>query len=124
MAPVRPSSQFREWLGEAITTSGLSKREIARRMAAGHPRGVTAETVETARRTINKILAGDLTPTQPTRDSIAAALDRGDAPALGDDDEEEDSLADTLQRIARQQAELAQLARRLDRQMRAQEVSA
>lgn len=99
MAPVKPSPRFRDWLSEAVETSGLSKREIARRMAARHPRGATAETIETARRTVNKILAGDLTPTQPTRDSIAAALERRDAPSV-DDEEEEPDLAATLLALA------------------------
>lgn len=68
-------------------------------MATRHPRGVTPDTIETARRTVNKILAGDLTPTQPTRESIAAALERGDAPSV-DDEEEEPDLAATLQALA------------------------
>lgn len=98
MAATPRSPLFREWLAEAIEGSGLSKREIARRMATKHPRGVTFETIETGRRTINKILAGELTPTQPTRDSIAEALDRGDHPAVSsdDDDEEEDEPVSEL----------------------------
>jgi transcriptional regulator with XRE-family HTH domain len=114
MAPVKRSPQYREWLAEAVETSGLSKREIARRMATRHPRGVTADTIDTARRTVNKILAGDLTPTQPTRDSIAAALARADGPAVGDEEEEPD-LAETLHALAREQSELS---RKLDRALR------
>lgn len=107
---------FREWLEGAIAESGLSKRAIARRMAAKHPQGVTLDTIETSRRTLNKILAGDLTPTQPTRDSIAEALGRSDhPPALQDDDEEEDLQA-TLQALAREQADLN---RRLNRALKA-----
>lgn len=101
VAPMKPSPKFRGWLAEAVPQSGLSKREIARRMAAKHPLGVTAETIDTARRTVNKILAGDLTPTQPTRDSIAAALERDDAPSVVDDEEEEPDLEATLQALAR-----------------------
>lgn len=89
MSTVKPSPNFREWLSAAIESSGLSKREIARRMAAKHKNGVTYETIETGRRTLNKILSGDLTPTQPTRDTIAEALDRDDAPSTDDDDEDE-----------------------------------
>jgi hypothetical protein len=108
MAPVKQSPQFRDWLADAIETSGLSKREIGRRMAATHPRGVNTDTIDTGRRTINKILAGDLTPTQPTRDLIAQALDRDDAPAVPDGDEEEEpDLAATLRALARRQAELS-----------------
>jgi transcriptional regulator with XRE-family HTH domain len=107
---------FRDWLSDAIPTSGLSKREIARRMAAKHPRGVNLNTIETGRRTLNKILAGDLTPTQPTRDSIAEALGRDDAPAVTDEDDEESDLSSTLQALAREQAELS---RRLSRALKA-----
>lgn len=110
MAPVKQSPKFRTWLSEAVDSSGLSKREIARRMALRHQRGVTAETIETARRTVNKILAGDLTPTQPTRDTIAAALERGDAPSVEDEDEEPD-LQQTLQ-------DLAELNRQYNRLLR------
>jgi transcriptional regulator with XRE-family HTH domain len=101
MAATPRSPLFRDWLGDAITRSGLSKREIARRMAAKHPRGVTYETMETGRRTINKILAGELTPTQPTRDSIADALDRDDHPSeSADDDEEAEPVSELLMRAA------------------------
>lgn len=115
MAPVKHSPQYRDWLADAVESSGLSKREIARRMASRHPRGVTADTIDTARRTVNKILAGDLTPTQPTRDSIAAALERADGPLVGDEEEEPDLQA-TLQSLVREQSELS---RKLDRALRA-----
>lgn len=101
MAPVRPSSNFREWLGDALTVSGLSKREVARRMAAKHPSGVKLDTIETARRTINKILAGDLTPTQPTRDSIAEALEREDAPSVDDDEDDEPVSREAIEVLGR-----------------------
>ena len=100
---------FSEWLGQAIRESGLSKRQLARRMAAKHVRGATPDTIETARRTLNKILAGDLNPTQPTRDAIAAALGRDDQPS-DDPDEEEADLAAQLAHIAR---ELSTLQRKV-----------
>lgn len=115
MAPLKSSPKFAEWLAEAIPASGLSKREIARRMAATHPRGVTPDTVETGRRTINKILSGDLTPTQPTRDSISAALERVDGPPVSADHDGKPDLEATLQAIAR---ETAELNRRVDRALR------
>jgi len=115
MASVRRSPNFQEWLAGAIPASGLPKREVARRMAARHPRGATYDTIETARRTLNKILAGTLTPTQPTRDLIAVALDRDDAPGAGEDDGEDDS-AGTLHALAREQADLS---RRLSRALKA-----
>lgn len=80
-------------------------------MATRHPRGATAETIETARRTVNKILAGDLTPTQPTRDSIAAALERSDSPSV-EDEEEEPDLAMTLEALAREHGALSKKYRR------------
>jgi transcriptional regulator with XRE-family HTH domain len=118
MPPVKSSPVFREWLSEAVATSGLKKREIARRMAAKHPRGVNTDTIETARRTVNKILAGDLTPTQPTRDWIADALDRDDAPSVAseDDDDEESDLSALLHSLVREQADLS---RKLTRALRA-----
>lgn len=108
MPNVKPSSHFRSWLSEAVQESGLPKREIARRMAAKHPRGVNTDTIETARRTLNKILAGDLTPTQPTRDWVADALERDDAPSVAseDDDDEESDVASVLLQIVRRQRDL------------------
>lgn len=86
-------------------------------MAAKHPKGVTYETIETGRRTINKILSGDLTPTQPTRDLIATALERDDAPSE-DDDEEDEMPAALLHALVRQQADLN---RRISRALKAVE---
>lgn len=114
MAAVPSSPRFKEWLAQAVAESGLSKREIARRMASKHLRGVTPETIDTFRRTLNKIAAGDLTPTQPTRDSICEALGRDDAPSVEDD--EEPDLEATLQALAREQAELS---RKLSRALKA-----
>jgi transcriptional regulator with XRE-family HTH domain len=120
MAHVPQSPAFRDWLAEAIGQAKISKRELARRMAARHPRGATADTVETARRTINKILAGDMTPTQPTRDSIAAALGRDDHPSVSaDEDDEVPDLDATLAAMAREAAELARMMRRLERRRKA-----
>lgn len=117
MPPVKSSPIFRDWLSEAVVASGLTKREIARRMAAKHSRGVNTDTIETARRTVNKILAGDLTPTQPTRDWIADALDRDDAPSVAsEDDDEESDLSSTLHALVREQA---LLSRKLTRALRA-----
>lgn len=116
MAPIKPSPNFREWLAGALETSGLPKREIARRMAANHPKGVTYETIETGRRTLNKILSGDLTPTQPTRDAIAAALERTDAPTTDDDEEDELLSALDIHALVREQAAIT---RRLNRALKA-----
>jgi hypothetical protein len=105
MAPLKPSPRFREWLEDAISRSGLSKREIARRIATKHPDGPTHAATETYRRTLNKILAGDLTPTNPTRAVIAEALGEGDFPSVEDD--EEDELERALAAIAERKQRLA-----------------
>jgi transcriptional regulator with XRE-family HTH domain len=103
---MKPSPRFRDWLSDALGQSGLSKREVARRMAAKHPKGVSLDTIETGRRTLNKILSGDLTPTQPTRDTIASALERDDAPSEADDEEDEVDAA-LLNALVREQAEIS-----------------
>lgn len=118
MPQVKPSPKFRKWLSDSIEESGLSKREVARRMAAGHRDGVTAETIDTGRRTINKILSGDLQPTQPTRDLIAAALKRDDAPSI-DDEEEEPDLQETLRDLRQLAIEQARLQRQVKRVLQA-----
>jgi hypothetical protein len=115
MASVKRSPHYRDWLAGAIEESGRSKREIARRMAVKHPNGVNTDTIETGRRTINKILAGTLNPTQPTRDLIAGALERADAPTVDDEDLEAD-MASVLRALAREQAALS---RRLNRALKA-----
>ena len=105
---------FRDWLSEAIPASGLSKREIARRMAAKHPAGVSLDTIETARRTINKVLKADLSPRDPLRDSIADALGRDDHPSVADEDD--DDLEATLAALTREHPQLVRvLARNLRR---------
>ena len=95
-----------------LPASGLSKREVARRMARKHPHGVTPDTIETGRRTINKVLAGDLSPRDPMRASIAEALGEKKFPSV--DDEEED-LEATLAALVR---ERPQLAREIARMVR------
>jgi len=89
MAPLTPSPRFREWLEDAIADSGLSKREIARRIATKHQDGANFQTIETYRRTLNKIIAGKLTPTNPTRTVIAAAIGLEDFPTEEDDEVDE-----------------------------------
>lgn len=105
--------EFRDWLAGAIQESGLSKREIARRMAAKHPAGANTDTMETARRTINKILKGDLSPRDPLRDSIAEALDRDDHPSV--EEEGADDLEATLTALTRENPVLARALVRMVR---------
>lgn len=125
MSSTKSPPKFRDWLSSAIVESGLSKREIARRMAAKHPRGVSLDTIETGRRTLNKILSGVLTPTQPTRDAIAEAIGRDDAPTVESEDEDEESdLPAALHALARQQVDLNRRINRALKQAKRQEAAA
>lgn len=102
---------FREWLESALTASGATKRGVARRMAEKHPRGATTETIESHRRTLNKILGGTQNPTQPTRDAIQDALDRHDAPTV----DEEASDAPTAHEAIAELREIRKSTFRLER---------
>ena len=108
---------FRDWLASEMEKRSVSRREIARRLAAQHPRGVTPDTVETYRRAVRRYLEADpQVPTEQTQAAIARALgvDPADLPS-GDDEEEDGDLAATLQALAREQKELS---RRLQRALR------
>jgi hypothetical protein len=105
---------YREWLADAIQESGLSKREVARKLAAKHPNGVSLETIESYRRTIRKILFDGQTPRDPLRASIGEALDRDDYPTGADEDE--DDLEATLAALTREHPQLARALTRLVRQ--------
>ena len=78
--------RFKEWLEDAIVRHGVSRRELARRLASQHPGNGDPESY---RRNLGRILAGDVSPTQPTREAIQAALDDFSAPSV--DDEAEDA---------------------------------
>lgn len=94
---------FREWLGQEMERQGVSRRELARRLAEGQP-GDPRDVAESQRRSVRRILNGETNPTPRTRTSICKALgiDPSEAPSS---DDEEDSLAATLQAMAREHAE-------------------
>lgn len=99
---------------------GLSRREVARRMAEKHPDGVTPQTTETYRRAIRRYLEVEnpQKPTQQTRHAIADALgvDRGSLPT--EEDEEEDLQLALLLRACRSKAQRRQLPQELDEWLR------
>lgn len=108
---------FRDWLAREMETRQLSRREIARRLASQHPKGVTADTTETYRRAIRRYLETDpQVPTEQTQKAIAVAIgvDPAELPAGEEDDDEED-MAATLQMLVREQKELS---RRLERALK------
>lgn len=92
---------FRTWLAGEISKQGLTRREVARRLAAKHPEGVTATTIETYRRAIYKYLDAErpAKPTQPTRQAFADALGVDAAQIPSDDEDEEDDLERALLRV-------------------------
>jgi transcriptional regulator with XRE-family HTH domain len=67
---------FGEWLGGELARLGVSRRELARRLAAQYPGGDDLEAQDSQRRTVRRILSGATKhPTRQTRDSICDALD-------------------------------------------------
>ena len=76
---------FREWLEGALERSGVSRRELARRLADDAPVGDP----DSYRRNISRILRGQVKASQPTRDAIQKALDDHTAPSVEDEDSDE-----------------------------------
>lgn len=109
---------FRDWLAGEMDRQGLSRREVARRLAVHHPEGVTVNTVETFRRAIRRYLdpVDPQRPNPTTRLAFADALeaDPADVPTAEDEAEDVTDLAE----LVRQQAALN---RRLKRALNAQE---
>lgn len=81
---------FKEWLAERVgdAPGQVSRRELARRLAAQHPGNGGTHTAESHRRSIRRILAGEINPTQPTRDAIMDALEDESAPTVEDENDE------------------------------------
>lgn len=80
---------FAEWLEAELAKQGMSRRELARRLAAQYPGGDDLDAQESQRRTVKRILNGKThKPTKQTRDSICDALDvpRDAPPADSADD--------------------------------------
>lgn len=97
---------FRDWLAGEMQRQGLSRREVARRLAVHHPKGVTPDTVETFRRAVRRYLdpVDPQRPNPTTRLAFADALeaDPADVPTAEDEAEDVTDLADLM----RQQAAL------------------
>lgn len=112
---------FRSWLRSELDSQKLPRRELARRLAAKHPSGVTQQTIETYRRAIYRYLdeTDPMQPNEQTRGAFADALgvDPSEVPSE-DEDEDFDAIA-ALQAMARDQAELQKRMRRLMRTVRA-----
>lgn len=98
-------NRLRRVLGER----GVSVRELATRMNPANP--------ETARRHINRVLAGG-EPRERTRAEIAAALGVDRKEIEGEDDEEADMVAVLLERVmelSERTHELRRVAERVSR---------
>ena len=110
---------FRVWLTDQFAETGIARRELARRLAAKHPQGVTPATIDTNRRAIYRYLdeANPMIPTQQTRVAFAEAfgVDPATVPSEDDDEESQADLDASLRLIAVQRAELS----RIERQLRA-----
>lgn len=67
--------EFSDWLRGTLERTGVSRRELARRLAAKYPQDGGQDAEETQRRKVKRILSGQTrNPTQETRDSICDAL--------------------------------------------------
>lgn len=66
-------SAFGDLLRQALTQTGSSTKGLARAWAGP---GASHEQIETRRSLLQKYLAGSVTPSQPTRDELAALLNR------------------------------------------------
>ena len=92
---------FGTWLNSQMETKDVSRRELARRLAAKHPKGVTPGTIETYRIAIRRYLAGTQVPVATTREAIADALEIDRASLPDEEDEEEDLHLALLLRACR-----------------------
>lgn len=101
---------FKHWLSERVGDGPgqVSRRELARRLAARHPGAGGEETVESHRRNLRKILKGETAhPTQPTRDAIQDALDDHTAPTAEEDAADSPITRDEFRVWQRTNAKLA-----------------
>lgn len=105
---------FREWLAGEMQRQNVSRREVARRLAAQHPKGVTTETVETYRRAVRRYLDPEspMRPTDSTRIAFAEAfgVDPDEVPST--EDEEEDLMAPLMRELRRLQERIDSLETR------------
>lgn len=109
-----PPRTFRDWLNRQLEEHDVPRRELARRMAAKHPEGVTIKTIETYRRAIYRYLDPDdpMHPTEQTRAAFADVF--GVEPdEVPDDSDEEPDLQAALRMMAAQHRAQGQLLNRL-----------
>lgn len=85
-------STFRDWLDSALVRHGVSRRELARRLADDAPVGDP----ESYRRNLGRILKGEVKASQPTRDSIQKALGDFTAPSAEAEDSDEAITAELV----------------------------
>lgn len=117
---------FRDWLADRVGDGNgkVSRRELARRLVVGSGLPATPKLVESQRRSIRRILNGEVSPKQQTRDSIQAALDDFSAPSVIDEDvEEPDDMTASIEALRRETEALTRLLNRRLSQV-AQQVAA
>jgi len=111
-----PPTTFRDWLTGEMKRQEVTRRGLARRLAAQHPEGVTDATVETYRRSIYKYLhpTRPTKPTNPTRAAFAEALgvSPDEVPSTEDEEEAEDLMAPLMRELQRLQQRIGQLENR------------
>jgi len=94
---------FSAWLADRVgdQPGKVSRRELAKRLAANHPEdGRQQRLIDAQRRNVRRILAGQKA-TQTTRDAIVDALDlpRDSAPSVDDEDEETELVEALFRRL-------------------------
>lgn len=107
------AATFQRWLDDQLSSRGVKRRELARRLAAKHPEGITATTIETHRRAIYRYLDGSMVATNPTRRAYAEALGVDPATVPMVEDEEEEDLDAALDALTREAAAMWRRVSRL-----------
>lgn len=94
---------FRDWLTGEMRRQNVTRRGLARRLAAQHPEGVNEATTETYRRAVYKYLhpVRPTKPTNQTRAAFAVALGVSPDEVPSTEDEEDDDLMAPLMRELR-----------------------
>lgn len=80
---------FRDWLNERVGEGDgmVSRHELARRIAGQDTTGTTDP--ENVRRSLRRIMGGQVKASQPTRDAIQKALNDHTAPSVEDEDSDD-----------------------------------
>lgn len=101
MLPVQRET-FTAWLNARVgdDPGKVSRRELAKRLAATHPDdGRQQRLIDAQRRNVRRILNGQKA-TQATRDAICEALGDHSAPSTDDEDEEAELVDALLRRLS------------------------